>query len=185
LASACEVFVPTVHCGNCGLAQFLKQGRTKCLRCHHELEIIKEPPEEPEEPEILYPFEEYVQRLENGVCFALQRLRKKAHIQQKEVAERGHFGAKSYISKVENPLGRNRTIPTIHSLQKLAVALNVQVWQIVAMAEKEAGKAERGEWLTWWSEMVPLLKRVRRKDRDAVLAVAHGLSAKKRIASAA
>jgi len=177
--------MPTVHCGNCGLAQFLKQGRTKCLRCHHELEIIKEPPEEPEEPEILYPFEEYVQKLENGVCFTLQRLRKKAHIQQKELAERGHFGARSYVSKVENPLGRNRTIPTIHSLEKFASALNVEVWKIIAMAEKEVGKAQHSEWLEWWHEMIPFLKRIDRRDREAIVAMARELRAKKDVASAA
>jgi len=161
--------------------QFQKPGRTKCVRCGQELVIVERAPEEPKKPEILYPHDEYVRRLENSVCFVLKTLRTRAHLQQKEVAERGHFGARSYVSKVENPMGLNRTIPTMRSLEKFGAALNVEPWKIVAMAEKEAGREERNEWLDWWFEMLPLLKQVRRKDQNELLVAARRLGSKKRL----
>ena len=182
MASACEVPFPTIHCSSCGLAQYYKSDRAKCLRCRHDLKFVEKAPEEPKKPVLvatIYPYDEYVRRLENSICFAIRRLRKKAGLKQKQVADRGGFGARTYVSKVENPLGANRTIPNLKSLGRFAIALNVEAWQIVAMAENEAGKPIENEWVAWWSEMVPWLKRVRPKDWQAVLTVARSLKARK------
>jgi hypothetical protein len=78
-------------------------------------------------------------------------------------------------------MGLNRTIPTMRSLEKFGAALNVEPWKIVAMAEKEAGREERNEWLDWWFEMLPLLKQVRRKDQNELLVAARRLGSKKRL----
>jgi transcriptional regulator with XRE-family HTH domain len=153
------------------------------VRCGSELvAVVEKPPvvsEKPVEPRIVYSFDEYIRRLEDGLCLALRELRKRAGLQQKQVAERGKFGARSYVSKVENPLGATRTIPNLHSIEKFAMALNVEMWKIMAMAERAAGKPEQDEWISWWSEMVPWLKRLRRNDRDEILVAARRLKSKK------
>lgn len=181
-----DVKAPSVHCHSCGIAQFLRPGRTKCVRCAQELVSVEKEPDPPQEPEgtqIRCGQDEYIERLGNSLCFALKALRKKAKLSQKQLAERAGFGVRTYISKVENPLGTNRTIPTIHSLEKFAMALNTEPWKIVAAADRAAGRPEQDEWLAWWYEMVPLLRRINPNDRDAFVAAARGLANKKVVAN--
>ena len=175
MGSTCAVELPTIHCLKCGIIQFQKPERSKCLRCGANLTIVEEVSAEPQEAETRYGTDEYLKRLEDGVCLALKELRKKAHLQQRVVAERAQFGSRTYVSKVENPQGSNRTIPTLHSLERFARALQVETWRIVAIAEEKAGKPE-GSGLDWWKEWVPPLKKVRPRDRDEVLAIARSLS---------
>ena len=149
------------------------------MRCGEELVIVEKAPERPKPTQVIYSHDEYVKRLENSLCFVLKSLRIQAHLQQKQVAARAGFGARSYVSKVENPLGKNRTIPKVDSLRRFSAALNIEMWKIIAMAEEQtAGRQERNEWLNWWHEMVPLFRRLRRMDRDVILATAHSMSKK-------
>jgi transcriptional regulator with XRE-family HTH domain len=145
------------------------------------VEAAPAPQEEPEKSQIINSHEEYVERLENNVCLILKRLRKKRKLTQNEITELGHFGARTYVSKVENPLGSNRTIPTLKYLERFASALNVETWRILAAADRYAGKEEPDEWLVWWHEIVPWLKRLHPKDRDAVLDAARRLKGKKTV----
>jgi transcriptional regulator with XRE-family HTH domain len=190
LAALCEVIAPTVHCQGCGIAQFLKPKRTRCLRCGRELQTaipVAEIPQElvePESPELIYSRQEYIRRLENQICLVLRDLRKNARLSQREVAQRAGFGNRSYVSKVENPFSLNRTIPTLDSIERLSVAMEVESWRVVALADKRAGTAAQDEWTVWWHEMLIGLRKMRREERGLVLSLARNLH-HKNIASGA
>jgi len=175
--STCEEVVPSVRCSACGLVQFQKAERTQCRRCKNPLQRPEPIEEEPEEPEVVFdPTEPYARRFENALCMVLYQLRKQSRLTQVQVARLGGFGVRSYISKIENPKSSNRTIPTIHSIERFALVFKVDAWQIIAAAEKEAGKYDPRR--RWWKEMRKHLNGVRAEDRASVLTAARELSEK-------
>ncbi len=143
---------------------------------------MEAPPIDPELPKLSYPRDEYIKRLESEVCMSIRRLRKKSRLSQRAVAERAGFGARSYVSKVENPFGSNRIIPTIPSIYKFAIALNIEPMEIIEMAEREVGSINQDDLTLWWTEMVTSMKNIRREDWPVIANAAHRLSAKKTVA---
>src|ERR1700693_4140896 len=112
-----------LRCERCTLVQF-RTANSLCRRCHKPLEV--------EEPERLVSEfggepEEAVAE-DNGlqVARAVRDLRKGRNLSQRQLAGRMQV-PRTYISKIEN----GKAIPTLGSLERLAQALEVDVWQLV------------------------------------------------------
>src|SRR5271166_2722740 len=112
-----------LRCERCTLVQF-RTANSLCRRCHKPLEV--------EEPERLVPQfagepEEAVAE-DNGlqVARAVRDLRKGRNLSQRQLAGRMQV-PRTYISKIEN----GKAMPTLGSLQRLAVALEVDMSQLV------------------------------------------------------
>jgi transcriptional regulator with XRE-family HTH domain len=114
-----------VRCDHCHLVQF-KTVNNLCRRCRTSLdedepEPIFAPPVEAAEPE---PRE----RSEVQVAIAIRTLRQRHAMSQRQLALR--MGVpRTYVSKIEN----EKAIPTLSSLERLAVALEVSVYDLLCM----------------------------------------------------
>ena len=102
---------------------------------------------------------------------ALKALRTETGITQDDLAE--HAGTtKSSVSRIEN----DEQVPSLDMLERLAAALEVKVYQIVARAEGAAlpvAKASREE-----RELLRELKAMEPDVREHYLAIASGLTKK-------
>lgn len=112
-----------VRCDFCSLVQYRTRD-SLCRKCHRPLDI--------EEPAVLAPqlvkssvacdTEEAGQQ----VAVQVREIRRARHMSQRQLASRMQV-PRTYISKIEN----GKAIPTLGSLERLAVALEVGVHQLV------------------------------------------------------
>jgi transcriptional regulator with XRE-family HTH domain len=108
---------------DCKLIQF-RPGNSLCRRCHRPLEI--------EEPVGLGPIAVESRAVDPAteaglrVAGQVKEIRKARHLSQRQLAGRMQV-PRTYISKVEN----GKAIPTLSSLQRLAVALGVDVRRLI------------------------------------------------------
>jgi transcriptional regulator with XRE-family HTH domain len=108
-----------LRCEHCSLVQF-RTSNSLCRRCHKPLEI--------EEPEPLVP--QLVTESnpsassESGidVAHAVREIRRSHRLSQRQLAGRMQV-PRTYISKIEN----GKAVPTLSSLERLAVALEVDI----------------------------------------------------------
>jgi transcriptional regulator with XRE-family HTH domain len=108
-----------LRCEHCSLVQF-RTSNSLCRRCHKPLEI--------EEPEPLVP--QLVTETnpsasgESGldVAGAVREIRRGRRLSQRQLAGRMQV-PRTYISKIEN----GKAVPTLSSLERLAVALEVDI----------------------------------------------------------
>ena len=114
-----------VRCDHCHLVQF-KTVNNLCRRCRTSLdedepEPIFAPPIEATEPE---PRE----RSEVQVAGAIRMLRQRHGMSQRQLALRMNV-PRTYVSKIEN----EKAIPTLSSLERLAEALEVTVYDLLRL----------------------------------------------------
>lgn len=115
-----------VHCGFCKLIQF-RTNNSLCRKCHKPLYV-----EEPVRPgPVAVESQPAESSSEAGLQVAAQvkEIRRARHLSQRQVATRMEV-PRTYISKIEN----GKAIPTLGSLERLAVALGVDVRQLVKNA---------------------------------------------------
>jgi transcriptional regulator with XRE-family HTH domain len=112
-----------LRCEHCSLVQFMTTN-SLCRRCHRPLEI--------DEPEALSPALVAVSghsSSEDGglqVARAVRDLRLERNLSQRQLAGRMQV-PRTYISKIEN----GKATPTLSSLERLAVALEVDICKLV------------------------------------------------------
>ena len=111
-----------VRCEHCALVQF-RTSNSLCRRCHKPLDIEEVPVLGPVPvPDCTHT------AAEAGLQVATQvrDTRKARHLSQRQLAGRMQV-PRTYISKIEN----GKAIPTLGSLQRLALALGVDLCQLV------------------------------------------------------
>ena len=112
-----------VRCEYCRLMQY-RTSNSLCRRCHKPLDI--------EEPAPLAPLLVTSQPAQESdraglqVAVQVREMRRARHLSQRQLAGRMQV-PRTYISKIEN----GKAIPTLGSLERLAVALGVEVRQLV------------------------------------------------------
>ena len=112
-----------VRCEHCTLVQY-RTSNSLCRRCHKPLDI--------EEPVVLGPRPVPTQPVQATAEAGLQvagqvrEIRRARHLSQRQLAGRMQV-PRTYISKIEN----GKAIPTLGSLERLALALEVDVCQLV------------------------------------------------------
>jgi len=112
-----------VRCEYCRLMQY-RTSNSLCRKCHKPLDI--------EEAAVLAPqlvtTQPVVECEEAGLQVARQvrELRRARHLSQRQLAGR-MMVPRTYISKIEN----GKAIPTLGSLERLALALGVEIRQLV------------------------------------------------------
>jgi transcriptional regulator with XRE-family HTH domain len=114
---------------DCNIVQF-KTSNSLCRRCHRPLEV-----EEPVRPgPVAVDSHPADPSTEAGLKVASQvkDIRRARHMSQRQLAGRMQV-PRTYISKIEN----GKAIPTLGSLERLAVALGVDVRQLVQDARSQ------------------------------------------------
>ncbi len=106
-----------LRCDHCSLVQF-RTANSLCRRCHKTLEI-DEP--EPLQPQLVVPSPESEAEGIN-VARAVRDIRGSRNLSQRQLAGRMNV-PRTYISKIEN----GKAMPTLSSLERLAVALEVNI----------------------------------------------------------
>jgi transcriptional regulator with XRE-family HTH domain len=112
-----------VRCEYCRLMQY-RTSNSLCRRCHRPLDI--------EEPVVLAPQLVTSQPAPDSSRAGLQvagqvrEMRRARHLSQRQLAGRMQV-PRTYISKIEN----GKAIPTLGSLERLAMALGIEVRQLV------------------------------------------------------
>src|SRR5689334_18489632 len=114
-----------VRCDRCTLVQF-RTNSGICRRCHLSLD---------DEPEVAAPIvavEPPQPISHNGlnVAATIRSLRQKAGLSQRQLAQRMSV-PRTYVSKIEN----EKATPTLSSLERLAVALQVNVPDLLGTPE--------------------------------------------------
>jgi len=112
-----------VRCEHCRLMQY-RTNNSLCRRCHKPLDI-----EEPIEfaPQLVTS-QPVAPSAEAGLQVAgqVREIRRARHLSQRQLATRMQV-PRTYISKIEN----GKAIPTLGSLERLALALGVDISQLV------------------------------------------------------
>jgi transcriptional regulator with XRE-family HTH domain len=147
-----------VRCEHCRLMQY-RTSNSMCRRCHKPLDI--------EEPIQLAPqlvtSQPVPASAEAGLQVAAQvrEIRRARHLSQRQLAGRMQV-PRTYISKIEN----GKAIPTLGSLERLALALAVDVSQLVrdSRSRRDAEVAEifADPFLAEIAEMLPHLDQLQR-----------------------
>jgi len=108
---------------DCKLMQF-RPSSSLCRRCHRPLDAEESarPGPTPAEPPSIDPSTEAGLKVAGQV----KEIRRARHLSQRQLAGRMQV-PRTYISKIEN----GKAIPTLHSLERLAAALGVDVRQLV------------------------------------------------------
>jgi transcriptional regulator with XRE-family HTH domain len=112
-----------VRCDFCSLVQF-RTSNSLCRKCHRALDIEEPVPQIPQ----LVTTPPAPASAEAGLQVAgqVREIRRARHLSQRQLAGR-MMVPRTYISKIEN----GKAIPTLGSLQRLAIALEVDVCQLV------------------------------------------------------
>ncbi len=107
-----------LRCEHCSLVQF-RTTNSLCRRCHKPLEI-EEP--EPQLPQLVVPSASPSGEDDIDVARAVRDIRHSRGMSQRQLAGRMQV-PRTYISKIENA----KAMPTLSSLERLAVALDVDI----------------------------------------------------------
>ena len=112
-----------LRCDHCKLVQF-RPSTSLCRKCHRPLDIEEPAPLTPQ----LVTSMPVPASAEAGLQVAAQvrEIRRARHLSQRQLAGRMQV-PRTYISKIEN----GKAIPTLGSLQRLAIALEVEMSQLV------------------------------------------------------
>jgi len=112
-----------VRCDYCRLTQY-RTSNSLCRRCHRLLDVEEPAPLAPQ----LVTSQPMHDNAEAGLQVAgqVRELRRTRHLSQRQLAGRMQV-PRTYISKIEN----GKAIPTLGSLERLALALGVEVRQLV------------------------------------------------------
>ncbi len=147
-----------VRCEYCRLMQY-RTTNSLCRRCHRPLDI--------EEPAHLAPQLVTSQPEQAGseaglqVAAQVRDIRRARHLSQRQLAGRMQV-PRTYISKIEN----GKAIPTLGSLERLALALEVDVCQLVRDArsrrEEEVAAIMGDPFLAEISALLPRLDSLHR-----------------------
>ena len=111
------------RCDYCSLVQF-RATNALCRRCHKPLEV-EEPKPLPTPTEIA-PRVQAAPQSGSAVAVRIREIRSQRCLSQRQLAARMEV-PRTYISKVEN----GRALPTLASLERLAVALSVHLGDLV------------------------------------------------------
>ena len=113
-----------VRCDSCYLVQF-RTINSLCRKCHRPLDV-EEPV--PLAPQLVASQPAVPASAEAGLKVAgqVREIRKARHLSQRQLAGRMQV-PRTYISKIEN----GKAIPTLGSLERLALALEVDLCQLV------------------------------------------------------
>lgn len=138
-----------VRCDRCSLVQF-RTNSGICRRCHLSLD------DEPEPAPILEPVAPTFHPEPSGlnVAATIRSLRQKSGMSQRQLAERMKV-PRTYVSKIEN----EKAMPTLSSLERLAIALQVNVVDLLGNASSVNPVREllSDEFI---AELVPYLKKL-------------------------
>jgi transcriptional regulator with XRE-family HTH domain len=112
-----------VRCDFCSLVQY-RTSNSLCRKCHRPLDTEEPAPLTPQ----LVVAQPVVSSAEAGLQVAgqVREIRRARHLSQRQLASRMQV-PRTYISKIEN----GKAIPTLGSLERLAVALEVDLCQLV------------------------------------------------------
>jgi transcriptional regulator with XRE-family HTH domain len=164
-----------VRCEHCRLMQY-RTINSLCRKCHRPLDI--------EEPEPLLP-----QLVTNApapeceeaglqVAAQVRNMRRTRHMSQRQLAGKMQV-PRTYISKIEN----GKAIPTLGSLERLAMALGVEVRMLVRDArsrrDDEVASILADPFL---AEVAPLIQYLDSLHRSLFLGAVRDLAAGRRIA---
>src|SRR5580698_5893729 len=147
-----------VRCEYCRLMQY-RTTNSLCRKCHKPLDI--------EEPVHLAPqlvtSQPVPTNTEAGLQVAgqVREIRRARHLSQRQLASRMQV-PRTYISKIEN----GKAIPTLGSLERLALALEVDVCQLVrdsrSRREEEVGAIMNDPFLAEIAALLPRLDSLHR-----------------------
>lgn len=147
-----------MRCESCRLTQF-KTANSLCRKCHKPLDI-----EELDAPRLqLVPSAPASSEEDAGLHVAAQvrEIRRARHLSQRQLAGRMQV-PRTYISKIENA----KAIPTLGSLERLALALGVDVSKLVRDArgrrEEEVTAIFGDAFLAEIASMLPQLDSLQR-----------------------
>jgi transcriptional regulator with XRE-family HTH domain len=147
-----------VRCDFCKLVQF-KPAKMQCVRCHKPLAF--------EEPVGAGPVLVGARVVESSAEAGLQvagqvrEIRRARHLSQRQLAGRMQV-PRTYISKIEN----GKAIPTLGSLERIALALEVDVRQLVrdsrSRREEEVAEILADPFLAEIAALLPQLDQLHR-----------------------
>ena len=164
-----------VKCDRCSLVQFLPSNNI-CRRCNVDLDA--ELPAEPVTPApLLIPVpgrgrgHSYL-----DLASTVRTLRLRNGFSQRELAQRMSV-PRTYVSKIEN----EKATPTLSSIQKLAVALNVTVADLIAPGEaSRCDEADELMRLPFIRMLVPYISQLTPVERTCILSLVQDLIAQRR-----
>jgi transcriptional regulator with XRE-family HTH domain len=138
-----------VRCDRCSLVQF-RTNNGICRRCHLSLD------DEPEAPACIEAVAPAPAQPVNGlnVAATIRSLRQKSGLSQRQLAQRMNV-PRTYVSKIEN----EKAMPTICSLERLAVALQVNLVDLLGTPEA-ANPIRELMSDDFIAELVPYLKKL-------------------------
>lgn len=154
-----------VRCDRCSLVQF-RTNSGICRRCHLSLD------EEPEPIALVEPCAPAAPLPANGlnVAATIRALRQKSGMSQRQLALRMSV-PRTYVSKIEN----EKATPTLSSLERLAVALQVNIPDLLGTPETANPVREllSDEFI---AELVPYLKKLNGVQWQSVMTQVRELS---------
>lgn len=165
-----------LRCDHCNLVQF-RTANNLCRRCKLCLDTI----EEELAPVVEMPAPEPAHGHANGslqIALAIRTLRQRSGLSQRQLALRMSV-PRTYVSKIEN----DKATPTLSSLNRLAVALEVSVPELLeSTCAAESRKQEITELLAdeFIAEMLPYLRKLDAMQRSTFLAQMRDLSLRPR-----
>ena len=162
-----------VRCDHCHLVQF-RTANNLCRKCRTSLDedepepvvIVQPPPAEPVNGN----------HSQLQVATAIRMYRQKSGLSQRQLAMRMQV-PRTYVSKIEN----EKAMPTLSSLQRLAIALEVSMADLVKGShmslEDEIADLMQDEFV---AEVMPYLKQLDNKQRSSQLSQVRELSIRPR-----
>jgi transcriptional regulator with XRE-family HTH domain len=121
-----------LRCDHCLLVQF-RTHNNLCRKCKLSLDTIEEEPV----PEVVAPSPDHniVSSNQLQIAAAIRMLRQKIGLSQRQLALRMQV-PRTYVSKIEN----DKATPTLSSLERLAVALEVSVPHLLECSTNTASR---------------------------------------------
>ena len=147
-----------LRCEHCALVQF-RTSNSMCRRCHKPLDVE----EVPAPVEAIAVVDSPTSNLDAGLRVAAQvkDIRKARHLSQRQLASRMQV-PRTYISKIEN----GKAIPTLGSLERLALALDVDICQLVrdghSKRDEEVAEIFADPFLAELAQFLPKLEPLQR-----------------------